>query len=61
MYSKRNILKLEKEPNMNTREYVAVVQHAKGGTESVTITAWNESQARDKLLKMGYAAVLMVY
>lgn len=45
---------------MNTREFVAVVQHAKGGTEAVTINACNESQARDKLLKMGYHSVLRV-
>lgn len=45
---------------MNGREFVAVVQHAKGGTESVTIFAYNEWQARDKLLKLGYHSVLKV-
>lgn len=45
---------------MGQHEYVAVVQHKGGGTESVTIKAWNEWQARDKLIKMGYHAVLKV-
>lgn len=45
---------------MNTREYVAIVQHAKGGTEAVTVRACNEWQAKDKLIKMGYHAVLKV-
>ena len=45
---------------MKYREFVAVVQHKQGGTESVTISALNEWSARDKLLKLGWAAVLKV-
>ena len=45
---------------MSCREYVAAVQHVKGGTESVSVFACNEWQARDKLIKLGYAAVLKV-
>lgn len=45
---------------MNTREFTAMTQSKKGGTEAVTILATSAEAARAALLRMGYHAVLWV-
>lgn len=42
------------------REFVAMTRNEKGGTEAVTINAFTEAEAREKLLKMGYYEVLWI-
>ena len=42
------------------REFVAMTQDKKGGTQAVTIDAWNELDARAKLARLGYYKVLSV-
>ena len=40
-----------------TREFVACVKK-RGGTESVTVNARTPEEARERLMKLGYEAVL---
>lgn len=42
------------------REFTVMTRSAKGGTESVTITAADEADAREKILKLGYHEVVWV-
>ena len=46
--------------NTTRREYTAMTQSAKGGTQAVTIVADDESDARAKLARLGYHRVLWV-
>lgn len=42
------------------REFVVMTRSAKGGTEAVTISAADESEAREKVLRLGYHEVVLV-
>lgn len=42
------------------REFTAMTQSAKGGTQAVTVDAFDAADAESRLLKMGYHKVLWV-
>lgn len=45
---------------MNTREFTAMTQSAKGGTQAVTVRASDEAHAREILARQGYARILWI-
>ena len=42
------------------REFTAMTENEKGGTQAVTVKAWSEEDARQRLAKQNYFKVLWV-
>lgn len=42
------------------REFTAMIRDAKGGTQTVTVKAYSEAEARRKLDRLGYASIVWI-